>query len=290
MRLTLPDESNECILCGPNSSTRVLCHRGTYRYLRCRTCSLVWIKPMPDHRHEESFERSYFVGGGARGGYSDYAGEFRWHLRNAHSRIGRLEAHVQGRGLLVDVGTALGYLPAAARDRGWSVVGVERSEWAAGEAKSLGLRVERSLEELEDLAGLVDAVTFFQVLEHMPDPLGALSAARRLLRPGGVLVCETWDCASRTARIAGAHWQQFNAPSVLWAFNPRSAGALVRTALLTPVSWRRSPKIVGLSTILGQTLPQKLGRHVDSSSWALSRIGVPYALDDLATFVARREE
>jgi 2-polyprenyl-3-methyl-5-hydroxy-6-metoxy-1,4-benzoquinol methylase len=67
---------------------------------------------------------------------------------------------------------------------------VEPSDAADRAPPSPKLRVLKG--RLEDAdpqkTGLFDAVTFLDVLEHMAEPIAALLAARRLLRPGGVLL------------------------------------------------------------------------------------------------------
>lgn len=227
------------------------------------------------------YDEGYFVAGGALGGYADYDADARTHVLVADERMGRVEQSV-GRGRWVDVGCATGHGLAAARARGWSGVGVEASTWAAQRARARGFEVVAALDDVPWGAGSVDAVCFFQSLEHLPDPAAALASAARLLRPGGVVVCETWDRHSRLARVAGARWQQLSPPSVLWVLEPDSTAAMLRGAGLRPTSWSPSSKPVGVATVLGQVAPW-LPR---AALAAAARLRVRYRGKDLVTFVA----
>lgn len=94
------------------------------------------------------------------------------------------------------MGCATGYCLRAARERGWEVLGVDISEFAAQYAASqYGLRVVAGrLQDLECPDGHFDAVTMWDLLEHVLDPTGELLQANRVLRPGGVLALST-PCA-----------------------------------------------------------------------------------------------
>lgn len=268
---------------------------GDWRYVRCAGCGLARLDPMPQPEVlAEVFDDGYFHGGGARGGYDDYDADAATHRANATRRLSRLTSSA-GPGteppLLVDVGCASGYTLDAARERGWRGVGVEVSPTAADRARAKGFRVESNLAALEDLAGTADAVCFFQVLEHLPQPDVALTQAARLLRPGGVVLCETWDGSSRIARLSGARWQQLSPPSVLWVFDRASAGALFSRAGLAVDSWRRTSKLVSLGLVLGQLGPRLPAPLASAAAGAARRFGsvrVRYGLGDLVNAEASR--
>lgn len=258
------------------------------------------------------FGDAYFVGGGERGGYQDYEADAPCHRVNARSRLARLPARARsiasdGRlpgapgdgdhsaGVLVDVGCASGHTLEAARQMGYCAVGVEVAPHVRDLARAKGFRVEPSLIDLVEgdparsLAGRVDVVCFFQVLEHLPDPAAALAAARRLLRPGGTLLCETWDGRARVARLSGDRWQQLSPPAVLWVFDRATIGMLLARAGLRLERWRPSTKLVSVGLVADQLaprLPGPAGAAVMTLGRRAARRRLRYGLGDLVLFTA----
>jgi len=110
------------------------------------------------------------------------------------------------RGRLVDVGAGLGFFVKAAREAGWEAEGWEVArpavEWGR---KELGLTAlhEGRVQDVPFAPGTVDAVTLWDVIEHLPDPLETLAWARGVLRPGGLLFLQTpnVDFQLRRARL-----------------------------------------------------------------------------------------
>jgi SAM-dependent methyltransferase len=90
-------------------------------------------------------------------------------------------------------GAGAGIAGARARRPEWRVTGVERDPELAGRARARCDRVFEGdlrtiLPALEKDGERFDAVVFADVLEHLEDPIAALSAARRIARPGARLV------------------------------------------------------------------------------------------------------
>jgi len=88
---------------------------------------------------------------------------------------------------LLDLGAHVGRLLRLAREEGWTAEGVELNPQTASFASAAtGLPVHQA--DVRALAGAgrrYDAVTFIDVLEHIPDPVSALVAARRVIAPRG---------------------------------------------------------------------------------------------------------
>jgi SAM-dependent methyltransferase len=105
--------------------------------------------------------------------------------------------------------------------------------------KELGLDVHTArLSEAEaDLAAeRFDAVCAFHVVEHLPDPLGAMQLIRRTLRPGGHLLIEVPNAQSRAARRQGKRWKPLDLPHHLGHHSPASLRELLSRAGLEPLS------------------------------------------------------
>ncbi|HEX6748139.1 MAG TPA: class I SAM-dependent methyltransferase [Longimicrobium sp.] len=88
---------------------------------------------------------------------------------------------------LLDLGAHVGRLIHVAAERGWAAEGVELNPSTAAYAqKATGLPVHRmDARELAQEGRRFGAVTLIDVLEHIPQPVVALEAARTVLEPGG---------------------------------------------------------------------------------------------------------
>jgi SAM-dependent methyltransferase len=155
----------------------------TVRIVRCAACGFGQPEAMPalpdffgrmyDQRWSAEWMETEFSSG-----YKDLI--FRTVLR-------RLEALLPGRRTLLDLGAHVGRLMRVAAERGWEAEGVELNpSTAAHAARATGLPVHRmDARELSSTGRRWAAVTLIDVLEHIPEPVAALEAARPVLEPGG---------------------------------------------------------------------------------------------------------
>ncbi len=154
--------------------------------------------------------------------------------RHAGARLARIRALLGGRldrrPRLIDVGCSRGDFVAAATASAFDAEGVEPAPQIAAAARAAGRKVHTGLLEEQQFADAqFDAVSLFEVVEHLRAPLVLMRECRRILRPGGVMLLSTGNAASWTARVMKARWDYFqtekDAGHVSF-FNPRSIALL----------------------------------------------------------------
>lgn len=196
-----------CPTCGSEHEKLEL-EKDHMRIVRCTGCDLVYVSPTFDEAHYRavyaSAEYQEIVRDlGAR------SHEYRV-ARFGAERVALMTRHVRGtRPRYVDVGCSTGFVVEAARDAGWDAVGIDLNPSAIefGRARGLDLRIA-ALEDAGLAAESFDAVSLFDVLEHLLDPVRTLRASIRLLKAGGIifLYVPNYDSASRLLMGSAAHF------------------------------------------------------------------------------------
>jgi 2-polyprenyl-3-methyl-5-hydroxy-6-metoxy-1,4-benzoquinol methylase len=127
-------------------------------------------------------------------------------------------------GKLLDIGCGIGLLLDVARSKGYSVEGVEISEFAANFAKEkLGLEVKNcSLEEANYADNLFDIIVINHVMEHLENPKAVLEEINRILKPDGLLVIGVPNFGSYFSYIKRTKWYSLQPGSHIWHFNTQS--------------------------------------------------------------------
>lgn len=124
------------------------------------------------------------------GAAADYAVDLERHLAAYRWAAGR----AAGRRVL-DAGCGEGYGAALLAESARAVVGIDRPEPVAvararHRAPNLEFRVA-DLERLGELGERFELVVSFQVIEHLPDPVGFLRGLRECTAPGGEILVTT---------------------------------------------------------------------------------------------------
>ncbi len=203
------------------------------RYVRCKDCSLVYENPRFSETELAEFysKESYFVQQDSRCpavGYRDYSLQCTPALQTEYFGIVERLAS-SGPGRYLDIGCGTGGVVRVARERGWDAVGQEISSWAAGEARKGGIPVvEGDLRAIRFPSGHFDAVSMFDVLEHLPSPREVLGEVERIIKPGGVLVIETPNIDGFFARHVYRQKSDLVKPRAhICLYNERSARRLL---------------------------------------------------------------
>ncbi|MGF1507686.1 MAG: class I SAM-dependent methyltransferase [Anaerolineae bacterium] len=171
--------------------------------VECQNCGLIYTNPRPRQDviidSYEAVEDPTFL--------EERAGReltFQHHLRSFEKFTGPAD----GRRLL-DVGAYIGVFVEQAQASGWDAWGVEPSVWGAAVAQEQGLNVIQGGLGSGDLpfdAGSFHALTMWDVIEHVADPMQVLCDSYDLLKPGGWIAVHTMDANSLFAKIMGNRW------------------------------------------------------------------------------------
>jgi SAM-dependent methyltransferase len=201
-------------------------------------------------------------------------------------------------GTLLDVGANYGHFLAQAQQR-FRAVGIEPSAAVVAWGREhLGVELERgSIEtDIPAYAGQFDAITMFDVIEHLPDPRSALRRCRRYLKPGGKLFITTPDTGAVVARLLGRHWHYIDLVEHISLFSAANLTRLLgdcgfhlverrtfgRTYRLSYIE-RRLHQLSAESVVLRlahlASLPMRLAGHVRVPISAGDVMGVVAGLD-----------
>jgi SAM-dependent methyltransferase len=263
----IPTVMLPCPVCGSDdaeprwrSPDRAFGVPGVFTVARCASCGLLYQRPRvrddalaacyPDDypRHQEPAPRVPLKGSASRQravrralasglGYRGLADVRASALERLRARLllSRLRWSCPpwcGEGRYLDVGCGSGGSLGVARALGWRfVAGIEVDTDAAGKAGRFAdvLHVG-DVPSAPFEPGSFDLVTAFHVLEHLPDPVGAVRRMLTWLAPGGLVILEVPNAGGLGARLFGRAWSGLELPRHLWQFTPSTLDAVVRQA------------------------------------------------------------
>jgi 2-polyprenyl-3-methyl-5-hydroxy-6-metoxy-1,4-benzoquinol methylase len=278
-----------CNLCGSADCTQLFTKRG-YKLVQCDECRLAYIANPPDAEgimaiytatasyHEQLLEI----------GSSQFARQ-RLVARQHMEMLRKFRTHTEGLRVL-DIGCSSGIFLDEARAAGMLPYGAELSPETARFARDhFGLDVHHG--DWRDggyAEASFDFITLFDVIEHLPDPLGELRAIRRLLKPGGLLLQSTPDIDGLFPRLSLKlanrldHWPHPEPPHHLFQFSQATLAAMVHKAGFavegarhtsidlaynfgTPASWKASPKMLAYAALFAPVAI--LGEWLGKGDW-----------------------
>lgn len=239
---------NHCYLCG-HSRASVIGTLDEFQMMRCDTCTFSFINRRPVEMEADAIYDEYFSGSNADYGkcYEGYIRENKqkrdrkFHFNRFHKMVlKRLAKHAPGKKLL-DIGCAAGFFLQDARDAGWEVTGIDIAKPALDFAKK-ELDLDVSYGRLVDKQypdNSFDAITMFDLIEHLYTPLNELKEIHRILKPGGVVFIFTPNVSSIKQKILRGKW---------YAFKPREHNYYFSIKTLSMMLDKKQLKTIHAST------------------------------------------
>jgi SAM-dependent methyltransferase len=243
-----------CPLCGRplrrtrlRAPDRLVTGEGPFRVWACESCRFGCVA-VPEL--ERYYGGAYFESFYDRGRPASLLERARARYRAwaAARRFRRTPFAVDGPpGRVLDVGCGSGELLAHYAAGGWRTFGIEPSPAPARLARERGATVHAgTLADHPWPSSSFELVVFSHSLEHIPEPLVALRAARELLVAGGrlVILAPNWRCWQR--RLFRSYWFPLDLPRHVNHFSPRALAVTAERLQLEPVAIGTSSTIIAV--------------------------------------------
>lgn len=183
----------QCPLCEETKNFRPV-FDGSHKIVECEACELIFSDRVmnPDffdfykEDQGEFYERPYFNVANEKGYENPDNPNYREALTRARKQI------TQKNPRLLDIGCGTGNLLKMAREVGFQAEGLEVSiSISKSVADQFPIHVYDGQYDHLPVLPPFDAVAVWDVLEHLPDPVGFLRAMKKLIKPNGKLILRT---------------------------------------------------------------------------------------------------
>ncbi|MBU1913108.1 MAG: class I SAM-dependent methyltransferase [Candidatus Omnitrophica bacterium] len=147
----------------------------------CKVCGLAFVI-----RETKANSGSTYFSDFNLENYTTYYKDFREYYFKKHlDTLERLAA----KGPILDIGCSFGWFLKIAKDSGWEAFGIEQTEDIARKAsQEYGLDILSNLGDIDKFNKKFNAITLWNVLEHMAEPEEALKTLHSKLKDYGILV------------------------------------------------------------------------------------------------------
>lgn len=255
--------NNKCYLCKKGKPTYHF-HKLGYSIYKCAFCNLLSLDFDKDYQTfiHSYYRKGYFTGNNKIRAYANYKEDKPNIMKNANNILRKVK-RIKSRGLVLDVGCAMGFFMEEAQKLGFKAFGIEISKYAGNFAKKkFGKRIFLgSVEEffqkwpkLPNFKNLeFDVIILSDIIEHVKDPRGILTYLRKILKNDGVIIIQTGDSDSFWARLMKKNWHFFAPPQHLYFFSKKTLSEVLTQAGFKVTNIYKEGKYVSLRYILHMT-------------------------------------
>lgn len=226
-------------------------------FTHCRDCGHRW-------RHTSVAEQEAINGKVYHDHYEGYREDplFRQSIRDTIT--GLIAPRVAPGGSLLDMGCGAGALLEAATELGYKAQGIDISPSSARICRDRGLDAATGDFLAYDFGQRFDAITLWDVMEHLREPAEFMARAHELLNPGGYVFAKVPGYGALSVglskRVPRMSRMLLNAPGHVQYFNAGSLGALAERMGFS-VEWM--PGLAAMRTkSTGGTIKRRVGRYV----------------------------
>ena len=264
-----------------------------YPIAYCKSCDHLYTDHKPTIQEvNEIYSDDYFFKGGA--GYDNYIIQRDMLIKRGEYYADKLSKHTL-QGKVLDIGSAAGFILKGFENKGWNGTGIEPNKSMVDYGKhNLGLNLINGTIETVEVQEKFDLVIIIQVLAHIFDLNSLIKKISQYLNPNGLVLIETWNKDSWTAKMFGKHWHQYSPPSTLNYYSKKTLNHFMNQQKFSIVAQGRPKKNI-LSDHAKSLLDHKF-KEINGFSWLSvllklipNNIMLPYPSEDLFWALYRKQ-
>tara|TARA_B100001013_G_scaffold341718_1_gene266644 strand:- start:206 stop:1168 length:963 start_codon:yes stop_codon:yes gene_type:complete len=184
-------------------------------YVKCNECTLVYLNPVFTKEALEKFNRERHGGHAEAEIQSDFLSEI------YNLGLDDIEKKCLGKNIL-DIGCSTGVFLDFASKRKWITTGIELGNKDSEIAKSKGHEIHNSELDKLEFKERFDAITLWDVFEHIPDGKEYLKLIHNNLKENGFLFLQVPSSDSLAAKIMREKCRAFDGIEHVNMFNPKT--------------------------------------------------------------------
>lgn len=219
-----------------------------HQVLSCLACGVEFLFPqLSDEALKKLYSENYYQSWGIQ---DEQENESTKQMKIATFRLRlRLIKQFISSGKILDVGCATGYFLEAAKEENFQPYGVEFSEYSSALAKKKFGEQNifcGTLEESNFAPQLFDAITMFDLIEHVRIPEQTLTKAAEMLKENGIIAIMTPDTKTLSNGLMGRRWTHYK-PEHFFYFSNSSIHYLAQRCGLKVVHYEHSKKALNIN-------------------------------------------
>jgi 2-polyprenyl-3-methyl-5-hydroxy-6-metoxy-1,4-benzoquinol methylase len=243
---------NPCCLCGFRSARSILKARdrsirteGVWEYVRCDSCGLVFLNPIPTAKELTShYEKINDLD------YESLPIRLLMWLKKVQSYLTKKIPCISG-GSLLDVGCGRDPFLFVQKKRGLDVFGIDIDKNAVVYLNSRGISSwAGQLTDIDFKEKKFDVITFWHSFEHDLHPVETLNKCNKISKPNGLVIINVPNFVSVEKEIFGENWVYLAPPRHIYHYTCATLSQLaekcgfhvekVKYPALNPQLWSRS--------------------------------------------------
>jgi len=232
-------ESQSCPVCDEDDA-RVLFQKNGGTYVRCNRCTMIYLNPvLNDHALEEYYSSNTSLQS------VNHQLEREFYEKIYQSGLDQITRAVSGNRVL-DVGCSSGLFLDVARNFGWHTYGTELNQTEREIAITSGHVLLGGTIEDVPKTETFDAITLWDVFEHLKNGRRFLELVRSFLAPSGVLFLQIPNGESLAARVLQEKCNMFDGIEHVSLYSIETI-----TRLLETCNWR----VESISSVIDELKP-----------------------------------